>query len=234
MSLGSILRILTVLILNTLLSQYATAKGSAYAVFKVSYNETGSAPVGGIAGTAFFIAGDRAVSAHHVLNETSFLPAPGFAKTRVWLVHEGETPIELFASNVLTDPSKDFTIISFLEPVSDKIYRRGPASRVGRAVASEGFRANTAGPKLFWNGPDLDISEVPRLERLRAEGVMMRAMPVSVQATDLHVTNAQGMQVSYQPIVGMSGGPVTQDGMLIGFNSFANPDRASSWALALP
>lgn len=235
MSLIHVLRILIVLFVHTLLSQYAIAQGSAYAVFKVSYNETGGEVVGGVAGSAFFVAPNRAVSAHHVLNATSFRPAEGFAKTRVWLVHEGETPIELFAPNVRTDSSKDITLIAFASPVSAKVFTRAPASlRIGEPVASEGFRANSAGPLLFWNGPELEISSVPRLERLRAEGVLLRATAVSVQADDLQVRDARGMQVSYAPVVGMSGGPVLQNGMIVGFNSFANPDRATSWALALP
>jgi hypothetical protein len=54
---------------------------TVFAVLKLSYNNAGDASViGGVCGTGFFVGPGTAISAYHVLNETTFTPNPGYRR----------------------------------------------------------------------------------------------------------------------------------------------------------
>lgn len=221
---------------NTLVTFSASAQGSAYAVFKVSYSEAKGGAVGGVAGTAFFLSTKRASTAYHVLNPQSFIPAPGYTHTRVWLVHEGEKAIELKPTNVTYHADRDQTEIHFDHKVvaAQFVFKKSKAVPVSGEVESEGFPANSLGPQLTWVGQKIEITSVPHLERIKMKGTLLRQTKVSVKATDVNLDQTPSLQLSYKPVVGTSGGPVTMNGALVGFNSFADPNgRQTTWAVEL-
>jgi hypothetical protein len=213
----------------------------SFAVFVVSYGPGARQAVGGVAGTAFFVNPDRAITAYHVLQPKSFQPQEGFTKAKVWLVHENHEPIEIDAHELQYQPERDLSVI-----------RLKGAKRVGRefvfptlgpseaslAMASsletEGFVAGTAGPVLERRGDELGISHVPALSRVRLTGQVLQQAKVSLKSADVNLNEAPCLRVSYRPVVGTSGGPVTANGRVVGMNSFADPGtREHTWILDL-
>lgn len=209
----------------------------AFAVFVVSYNTGNDDAVGGVAGTAFFVAKDKAITAHHVLQAQSFRPAPGFEKVRVWLVHEDQMPIELKLENVTSLPNQDMATIRLPsgKSVAKKfVFDVQTATFASGVVSTEGFRANSTGPLLAREGADVTIIGVPHLERLNSQGQLVRKAVVDLQATDVKLKSIPCLEMTYTPVRGLSGGPVLMNGKVVGMNSFADPSGAPrTWAVEI-
>lgn len=227
---------------------------SAYAVFRVSYSTATGDVRGGVAGTAFFTSRSQAVSAHHVINAASFQPNPGHDRVHVWLVHEGREAIEIDANQVKSEVDRDFVkmnfgkrVVQYQEVFSKAFSRASETGGVSKPSAgqinsiqltgkvfTEGFRAGTAGPVLEWRGGRVVITSVPRLERLRLQGEILRSARVELKSTDVNLKDAPAFQTSYSAIVGTSGGPITnREGKVIGFNSFADPEARTAWGVSI-
>lgn len=210
----------------------------SFGVFTVSYKPGVAQARGGIAGTAFFVSKTRAITAYHVLKRVSFKPAPGFDHAKVWLVHENHAPIELNEKNLHYYPDRDETVIDFDRVAVEDAFVFQPGGVVAAAganVETEGFLANSAGPVLQFAGEDLRITSVPQLHRLHMTGGLTRSVRVNIEAVDLSLKETPCLELDYIPVVGMSGGPVLENGRVIGMNSFADPTtRAHTWAVALP
>lgn len=235
------LQALVLVFILTLVTEIgAVSKGStprSYALFSVSYNTSGSEAEGGVAGTVFFVSPTQAITAYHVINASSFTPNPGFERRRLWLVHEGQRPIEIRPEHLSYDRLRDLTVIRI--PRSEQVPKRLVFERAGLAtlnadVTSEGFRAGSAGPILERRDSDLTVASVPRLERLFAVGKVVRRATVDLNAKDVTLRNSPGLELTYEPIKGMSGGPVLAAGKVIAMNSFADPRTFKrTWALEL-
>jgi hypothetical protein len=216
----------------------------SFAVFVVSYIADGpqaAVAVGGVAGTAFFADADRAITAYHVLQPKSFQPQPGFTKAKVWLVHERHEAIEIEPHELEYQPDRDLSVIRlkgskrvsrhFVFAASDSSQSSlVPAS----SLETEGFVAGTAGPVLEFKNGELEISHVPVLSRVRLSGQVLQQARVNLKSTDVNLNEAPCLKVSYRPVVGTSGGPVTANGRVVGMNSFADPGtREHTWILDL-
>lgn len=217
-------------------------KGSAYAVFKVSYSPQNPelGVQGGVAGTAFFVTSKIAFTAYHVINAQLFNPAPGFKKARIWLVHENQPAIEIFRTQIQENPDSDFSKITFQKevtiPVQHIFETENPKKEIENfnknLVISEGYKANSAGPVLAWINGDLEIQAVHKLEKIIQSGLVLQNTRVSLASADVNLKNQKTVQLTTKPIVGTSGGPVIINGRVKAFNSFANPnDRLSTWAI---
>lgn len=223
--------------LNNAVSAAPEAPFKTFAVFTVSYNTGNNEARGGVAGTLFFVSPREAITAYHVLNAKSFKPAPGFERVRVWLLHEGHAPIEVKAEYLAFQADKDLTRVRL--PENGKVPDRFVFTPAGlnpqiAYVETEGFRANTGGPLLARQGADLTVLSVRRLERLRSVGKILRQATVDLNAADVRLKASPNVQLSYQPVVGLSGGPVISAGRVIAMNSFADPSTfAQTWALVL-
>jgi hypothetical protein len=232
-------------------AQAASAK--SYAVFLATYDPATGQTVGGVAGSAFFVSPQTAMTAFHVLQPTSFANP----NTQIWLVHENEPAIELAKENLTSESTLDRTTIKLTNRSAPARYvfnRQGSAPAqllAGTKVQTDGFLANSTGPILELNvstststatsnvilkrPPFLKITSVPSLSRLHSEGTILRSAVLELTSQDVNLRSAPCTQVSYKPVVGLSGGPVTSGNRVIGMNSFADPDaRASTWAIDLP
>jgi Trypsin-like peptidase domain len=212
-----------------------SAPMKSFGVFIAAYNSSGSEARGGIAGTAFFVSPNRAITAFHVLKPTSLKPAGGFERIRIWLVHENEPAIEVRPEYLHYSEDKDLTEINFpsLKAKTKYVFESVRNATVGASVETEGFLANSVGPVLQRFGSDLEIISVPHLERMELRGNLTRTARVSLEASDIHLHEIPCLQADYTPIVGFSGGPVVYQGKVIGMNSFADPNsRKSTWAVA--
>ncbi len=212
-----------------------SSREKAFAVFVISYDARGEVR-GGVAGTAFFVSSTKALTAYHVLQEASFTPRPGHHRARVWLVHERTAPIEIRPTNVKFDPENDLTAVELEAPraVDAKyVFERGGAVPFSK-VETQGFLVNSAGPVLARVGAEIEILSVPRLERVHLTGEIVRQARVDLRAADVTLKATPCFQVSYEPVRGISGGPLLINGKVIGVNSFGDPDsRARTWAVAI-
>jgi Trypsin-like peptidase domain len=206
----------------------------AFAVFVLASNQKGEAR-GGVAGTAFFVSSRKAITAYHVLQKKSFELQPGFSRQRVWLVHEGEPAIELQETQVTFDSKNDLTFITLDHDVSPNyVYPFGNEVRVGSQVTTEGFVAETAGPILVRLNGNIEISSVPKLVRRTLQGEVVTAARLQLKALDVQLESTPCFQTTYEPIRGISGGPMLVDGRVVGMNSFADPQLAHrTWAVVL-
>jgi hypothetical protein len=162
---------------------------------------------------------------------------PGFERVRVWLVHEDYPAIEMKPEFVASNPDQDITTISLPEAkkVDSKfVFATASSVVLSAPVETDGFIANTAGPTLVREGFDIGIAKVTSLSRLHLEGKLLRSATVSLKASDIDLKSSPNLELSYQPVVGISGGPVTSNGKVIAMNSFADPStRKSTWALQI-
>lgn len=215
-------------------AQVATAKPKSFAVFVLASNEKGEAR-GGVAGTAFFIGARKAITAYHVLQKKSFELQPGFSRQRVWLVHEGEPAVELHSSNVSFDVKNDLTFITLEKDIPSKfIYPFGNEVRQGSEVTTEGFIAETAGPTLMRIKGEIEVVDVPKLERVNLQGQVITAARMQLRALDVTLDSTPCFQTTYEPIRGISGGPLLLGGRVVGMNSFGDPEEAHrTWAVIL-
>lgn len=225
------------LVTENVLASPIPAPPKAFAVFMASYNTHNDIVRGGVCGTVFFVSGTRAVTAFHVLKPASFTPLPGFERVRIWLVHEGYPAVEIRPQYLRSNPDKDVTLITL--PKSLRVDRRfvfytAKIGMIASRVETEGFMANTDGPILVRQGLDIGISSVPHLTRLHLSGKVVRLVQVNLKAADINLKSSPSVELSYQPIVGISGGPVTANGKVIAMNSFADPGTFKhTWALQL-
>jgi V8-like Glu-specific endopeptidase len=246
---NSILRSLSVYLLVSCVALGANAKvsqvGKTYAVFVTTVNRQTKAATGGVAGTAFFISPTKAFTAFHVLQEGSFKAPSADELRQVWLIHEGEPAIEMSRANVSFSPDQDMTRIEISGEKAvkqDYVFQVQPKNGSdpeidvkNGEVVTEGFRANTAGPVLVWEKSRLKVEAVPHMERVFSSGKTLRDTFVNLKAADVELKNKRCLQLSYQPIVGMSGGPVlASTGRVIALNSFADPaSRQQTWAVVI-
>lgn len=211
--------------------------GKAYAVFMATYNPRTREAHGGVAGTAFFISQNRALTAYHVLQPQSWVAGPGEIR-QIWLVHEGEPALELNPGNLRYQATSDLSVIQFDNEIAVSkryVFTVDAKASVRDNVATEGFEANSIGPALAIDGGRLRITSVSQLKRIRAEGSLLREVRVNLIANDVRLEQTPCLNLSYRPIVGMSGGPVIAvSGKVIGVNSFADPGtRSQTWAVKL-
>lgn len=236
----TILTLLIALTLNTCVpfSGWAAtpAAPKAFAVFVAYYNTHNDEARGGVAGSLFFVSPTEAITAYHVLQPASFTKRPGFERMKVWLVHAGEPAIEVKPEYLTYQPDKDLTFIRLPKSAAVRphfVYATAAAAQ-GAAVETEGYIAGSTGPVFVRQGEDLAIAAVPQLQMLRLNGKVLRQAQVEVVAADLKVKNSPNVELSYRPVVGMSGGPVVSEGRVIAMNSFADPaTRLSTWALQI-
>lgn len=209
----------------------------SFAVFTASYNTHNDVVRGGVNGTVFFVSPTHAITAHHVLRAENFRPLPGFERVRIWLVHENYKPIEIKSTWIASNPEKDVTLIQLpknLQVERRFVYPIGRVTKDRQAVETDGFKANTDGPVLARDGEDITIVSVPKLHRLHLKGQVVRTAQVNLKASDIDLKQSPSVELSYQPIVGISGGPVTSAGKVIAMNSFADPQTFKrTWALQL-
>lgn len=241
---SGILAVLSIYILLSTYSSVSFATPSAFAVFRVSYSTSSGDVRGGVAGTAFFTSTQKAQSAYHVLNESSFQPNAGHDQVQVWLVQEGHPAIEVRAQEIKTRADRDLVLIHFSSKViaSEKVFPvlkdRASSLQINSAlsqirVETEGFRAGSTGPVLYWDGPRLRIDSVPRLEKIRLSGEVLRQGKVTLGSADVNLVEAPAFQTSYPAIVGTSGGPILSQGKVIGFNSFSDPTSRTAWGISV-
>jgi hypothetical protein len=260
-SLKFILTALSVLFLDTCLASFASAMPSrfpasvtpsplsvvnaltppdrpkSYAIFVASFNPITGDARGGIAGSAFFVSSTKAITAYHVLQAKSFDKPTEFTQTQIWLVHESEPAIEINLSNLDSNASADTTSIHLSANQVDAsyVFEIGKTNelKIDDKVETDGFIASSTGPVLapIGNGR-LRITSVPHLERLHVEGNVVSRINVSLTSNDVNLKQTPCVQLSYKPVVGLSGGPVISGHRVVGMNSFADPQaRASTWAV---
>ncbi|MGE0633980.1 MAG: hypothetical protein AB7O96_16315 [Pseudobdellovibrionaceae bacterium] len=210
----------------------------SFAAFVAAYNPITKEARGGVAGTAFFISPTEAITAYHVIRPSTFARTSKQEQIFVWLVHEGEKAIELLSQNVTYFPDKDLTRvrISQAKAVAKKFVFKNSPSQVSliNRVHTEGFLANSVGPTFTLLGNRLTITGVPSLIRIRSEGFLIRKARVDLKAPDVVLNGADCFMLSYQPTVGLSGGPVILGDSVIGMNSFADTvTRNQTWAVDL-
>lgn len=227
------------LILSLLLAaESAVARGSAWAVFKVSHSQDGSEVLGGVAGTAFFVSNGLGYSAYHVLNSKIFEPIKPGHLVKIWLVHEGEKAILVRPLDLQYHSHKDLTLISGLNSQIPKkhLFDFVPTSKISFGpllqLKSMGYRANSAGPKLEWKQGKLQIVDVPKLDRIDSAGGILAQTKVSIQANDVKLDSIPSFHIDYPAVQGMSGGPVLMGNQVIAFNSFADPTSRKTWAVS--
>jgi hypothetical protein len=236
----TILAVTILVLLQTTAALAALPDFRSFAVFKASYSETGSAVSGGLAGTAFFISRQRALSAEHVLAPNLFRPNPGDKKVQVWLMNESGGVVEIFESQVRRYSGTDLAEIRFPSNVvaKDFVFSMATSAPVlSQATSSEGYQAGTADARLQWVGDRLQIAQVLAQVQHRNGGQILRKAKVELNASDVKLVDADCFHVSAPSIVGMSGGPTLADGKVIGVNSFGYPVGAmkkdSTWVVSL-
>ena len=205
------------------------SKGTLFGVFKASYGPIKSQlppAVGGICGTAFFIAPQSALSAHHVLSPNLFIPNPGYTHVQVWLANGHDAPLEINPEQLEFHPEVDATLVKFKAPVVNdrlvfELALTLPLSH--DSVTLLGFHLGSGAPKLEWKNGKLALLSLSDLTKDERSGPIENIIPVTIQAEDIQMHNIVTFHLAVGARVGMSGGPTLLHGRVIGLNSFGLP-----------
>ena len=205
-----------------------------FAILKLSYNEPGdSSLVGGICGTGFFVGPSTAITANHVLNDSTFTPNTGFRHCRVWLIMREGTIYSIDPHATKPFPMIDTTVIRLNGDKEESFWSdRFDRSPVVRGAKVRGFgHIGSAMPKMDvkWDGDVLRITKVDLASAYSdRSGHVAKVLEFDVNANDVKLKNVRGFQVSFPSRVGMSGGPVVnaENGQVLGMLTFALPPDA--------
>lgn len=201
-------------------------------ILKLSYNNPNeSTIVGGICGSFFPLQPNIAITAHHVLNNTNFMPNDGFLNCQYWLITDQNNIIEIEKDKLISYPEIDTTYIT-LERDYFKNYRKYSTKvETGTNCYNEGF----IGGKM----PDLDIKWVNNKlhinscnyenVKINRSGYVKSIFQININATDVILSNINVIETSYSGIIGMSGGPLIEKekDCVIGMMSIGFPPNVS-------
>ncbi|MBW8050391.1 MAG: S1 family peptidase [Cytophagales bacterium] len=200
-------------------------ENSVFAIVKISYNKVGETPVeGGICGTAFLINDSTAITANHVLNNTNYLPNPGFKHVQFWLVKRGTKKIiELKKEDLKPLQNIETTLIKLYEKIKCDFKVTEQVIKINDLVFNYGHIINMPITKAHW-GSKLIIDDYSlKSSKSDKKGQILSVKKVTVNSNDLRITDKTFIQPSFIANVGMSGGPLISQNKLIGLMSFGLP-----------
>ena len=205
-----------------------------FAILKLSFNTPGDSTLeGGVCGSGFFVDPTTAVTANHVLNDSTFLPNAGYKQCRVWLITREGVIYSINRQVIKPFPAIDTTVIQLnsykKESISSDRFDRGSVPR-GAKVRGLGHVGN-AMPKIDakWEGDVLRIAKAD-LSSVYSDrsGHVERSLVLDVNANDVKMKTVRGFELSFSTCVGMSGGPVVnaENGQVLGMLTFGLPADA--------
>ena len=185
----------------------------SFALVKLSFNNPGDSNLeGGICGTGFFIGCNKGVTAHHVLNEGTFIPNSGYLHCYNWIITRKGRMIPIVKDDAQFFPEIETTIINVDEMVSsDEIYELDSSSLEDDIPVKAFGHIGNAMPQIeaSWNGPIFNVSSACLdSTRCDAEGTVLRTVTMSINSADIQLHGVKGFELSFPSRVGMSGGPV--------------------------
>ncbi|MDD5558720.1 trypsin-like peptidase domain-containing protein [Candidatus Methylomirabilis sp.] len=202
----------------------------AFAILKLSYNAPGdSSLIGGICGTGFFVNGQTAVTAYHVLNNETFRPNGGFRYASVWLLCRSGSILKIREDSASLHPEIDSTIIRFRDRVPQaQTYEPLLGAVVnGMEVLGVGHVGNSMpSVQADWQGSELVIRSANLTGAMTdVKGLVKRSVTFNVNANDIKLRGVRGFELGFGSRVGMSGGPVVDNrtGQVLGMLSIGLP-----------
>ncbi len=205
----------------------------AFAILKLSYKFPGQSPLeGGICGTGFFVTPETAVTAHHVLNKSTFQPNPGCLFARVWVLLRTGEVIPVTESQTKAYPDTETTLIKFGAPIRGatcfSLSQLGP--KAGQHVDTLGHLGNEM-PSLDarWDDNELQISGcgLEGFTQDASHRKIKEVFPANVKARDMNLTDVQAFEILGGGMIGQSGGPTIDEttGKVVGLLSFGLPQN---------
>jgi hypothetical protein len=202
----------------------------AFALLKLSFNQPGEPTLtGGVCGTGFFMDNSTAVTAHHVLNESTFEPNIGFRHCCFWILSRSGAVVQLGRRFLQGYPEIDATALRFDRPqVGVAVYTLPSYEpEIGTKVCGVGHIGDVMPQvKARWEGQSIVITQAD-LESVICDktGQIKRIAKLEVATRDVKLKNVAGYELSFGTNVGMSGGPLVgqQTGQALGLLSFGLP-----------
>ncbi len=212
-------------------------------ILKLSFNTVGKANLeGGICGSFFFISSNLAITAQHVLNSNTFKSNVGLRKCKVWLIAQPNIIIEIKLKDIIEHSEIDTTLIQLSKSFPIKV-RNCSLNNAdsGHECYNEGFTGGQMpNMKVSWGQNGLIIYSCSDNKIItNGHGKIKQKCIMTVNATDIKMTNVVGYATSYGGVVGMSGGPLIckQTDQILGLMSMGlpadNPIKNSLFAVSI-
>lgn len=211
-------------------------------IFKISYNNPDDNNLtGGICGSAFFISKNTILTAHHLLNKSTFIPNLGFSNCQVWFISENNLILELQQGQIELFPNLDSTLVRLSDDLDINHFElNNDDVSIGDSCSSYGFNvALTPALDISWEGLRLKIRNVNLASSISNRvGYIKRQLTIDVSSIDVNMNGVLGIETSFSGVVGMSGGPLTLSGtnIVIGMMSIGLPmdvhDKTSVFAVS--
>lgn len=170
----------------------------ATAILKLSFNRRGDSSFeGGLCGSGFLVSSNIMVTAHHCLNRDTFAPNRGYLQAMVWAIGREGWVREIRPASTSLHPDVDATIVTFSSPIPNATVYGANREKVPMGQAVQGLTIRSG-----------NLNAVQRDE----DGSVSRTLSMTVEANDIKIQDVPGMQLSFPSQVGMSGGPVLENG----------------------
>ena len=199
------------------------------AIFKLSYNNEGEDPIGGICGSCFFINSDYIITANHILSKNNFKPNEGYGHCQYWILSK-DFIYEILPEYFKESQETDLTLIKILKKDRKIIpYDISKEYFVGTECYNEGFMESDMPidkGDITWKENKLVINKCRNLEDFKksSKGKIFLIGNINLDR-DVKLKNKKVIECNYGGHKGMSGGPLIKKdtGEVIGMISFGFP-----------
>lgn len=178
-----------------------------------------------VMGTGFFIAENKFITAHHVIDKNSLSPDVEFDNNFLILFNTSNERIDVYLTDVLNFlPNKDITIINI--DGNHEFFECEESFAMGDSVYNLGYP--------FLNADDL-FEENPIVNQkmkgpLKQEGKIIQIVDLNLLHPDLVLIDTRVIILNHGSEQGYSGGPLlSKNNKIVGMISFVFPVKREYW-----
>ncbi len=186
----------------------------SYSIVKISYNTGSTQVIGGICGSCFFVSNKKAITAHHILNNSKYPIDSDYDNTQYFVLSKNGQCFPMDYSVVINClPIIDTTVISFQNKVKPQYIfnvRKEFESLKNENISCEGYEA---GKMPQFNNPHFSNGKFC-FDRFsisnymnKTQGCVKECFYSDIQGNDVKFNSIPCLKASFGGIVGMSGAP---------------------------
>jgi hypothetical protein len=179
----------------------------------------------GICGSGFLLTKNIFVTAHHTLNESSFLPNAYYFNSKIFLISPTGNKIEIDTSDIAKlCPEIDVTFVKIKDDF--QFFKTNNVYSEGDFVINIGYPTRLTSEILDKNlGIKKQFNNFGKILKIYKNYTM--------NANDVKIKNKKVIILDYTSEMGFSGGPLLKNNKVIGIMSHLYPNNGNAVAIAI-